>query len=146
MASVLVGVDLSASMVALARERGVYDDLVVEELTAFLRKHAQTSDLIVAADTFVYFGDLTQVVAAAARNLRPGGALIFTIERAEPSEAPTGYRLNPHGRYSHTHDYVVGVLGEAGFVKPVIRGIAARKEAKDWVPGWLASARIPRPQ
>jgi predicted TPR repeat methyltransferase len=142
-ASVLVGVDLSASMVALARERDVYDDLAVEELTTYLRKHVRTSDLIVSADTLVYFGDLTEVIAAAAGALRPGGALIFTIERAEPGEAPAGYRLNPHGRYSHTREYVAGILGGAGFVEPAIREISSRKEASLWVSGWLVRARVP---
>jgi predicted TPR repeat methyltransferase len=136
-ASKLWGVDLSPSMVALARERGVYDELVVDELTRYLRQHVRTCDVIVSADTLVYFGDLGEVLAAAAAALRPGGVCIFTLERAEPGDAPAGYRLNPHGRYSHTRDYVAGLLDDAGLVEPEIREISSRKEAKQWVPGWL---------
>jgi predicted TPR repeat methyltransferase len=142
-ARVLLGVDLSAAMVELARARGVYDTLVVQELTAFLAQHVLTSDLIVSADTLVYFGDLTDVIMAAARVLRPTGALIFTVERAEPQDAPKGYRINPHGRYSHTLGYLQHVLGEAGFVDTAIREVTTRKEAEKWVRGWLVSARIP---
>ena len=142
-ASVLVGVDLSAAMVELARQRGVYDTLIVEELTAFLRQHVQANDLIVSADTLVYFGDLTEVTMAAAGALRPGGALIFTVERAEPEDAPSGYRINPHGRYSHTFNYLLQVLDEAGLADPAIREVTLRKEAEKWVDGWLVSARIP---
>jgi len=142
LAGSLLGVDLSAAMVSLARERGVYDELVVDELTAFLRARAGTSDVIVSADTLVYFGDLAEVTAAAAAALRPGGALIFTLERAQPDEAPAGYLLNPHGRYSHTRDYVLGVLAGAGLVASSVREISSRKEAEKWVPGWLACARV----
>ncbi len=52
-AGTLCGVDLSAAMVAQARDRGVYDELVVEELTSHLRRHVQTIDLVVSADTLV---------------------------------------------------------------------------------------------
>ena len=142
-AGVLVGVDLSSAMVALARARGMYDELVVEELTGFLRQRARGSDLVVSADTLVYFGDLEEVIAAAAGALCPGGAIVFTLERAEPGDAPAGFRLHPHGRYSHTRDYVASVLARAGFVDTVIREISSRKEAEAWVPGWLARARIP---
>jgi predicted TPR repeat methyltransferase len=140
-ASVLLGVDLSASMVALARARGVYDELVVDELARYLRQHAQTCDVIVSADTLVYFGDLGEILAAVAAALRPGGACIFTLERAEPADAPDGYRLNSHGRYSHTRDYVAGLVGDAGLVEAEIRETSSRKESKQWVPGWLVRAR-----
>jgi predicted TPR repeat methyltransferase len=142
-ARVLVGVDLSKAMVELARERKVYDTLVVEELTAFLRQHPQTNDLIVSADTLVYFGDLADFAAAAAKTLLPKGALVFTVERAEPEDAPSGYRLNPHGRYSHTIEYLRRILGDAGLVGPDIREVTLRKEADKWVDGWLVSARAP---
>ena len=141
-ARVLVGVDLSTSMVALARGRGAYDDLIVEELTTYLRQHARTIDLVVSCDTFVYFGDLVEVIAAAAEALRPGGALVFTVERAEPGDAQAGYRLNPHGRYSHTREYVAKVLGEAGFAFVAIRDVSTRKEGAQWVPSLLVRACI----
>jgi predicted TPR repeat methyltransferase len=142
-ASTLAGVDLSSAMVALAGARGIYDSLEVAELTSYLRGHPRTCDLIVSADTLVYFGDLREVLVAAAGTLHPEGAVVFTLECAEPQEAPLGYRINPHGRYSHTRDYVLGVLGEAGFVNPVIRAVETRKEFEAWVSGWLVSARAP---
>lgn len=50
-------------------------------------------------DALCYFGDLGLVLAAAARALRPGGVLAFTLEAAG-TEPPEGYRIQPHGRYS----------------------------------------------
>lgn len=142
-AALLAGVDLSAAMIALARRRSVYDSLVVAELTTYLGEHASRSDLIVSADTLVYFGDLRDVTVAAARSLRPGGALVFTVERAQPEDAPVGYRINPHGRYSHTRDYLLNVLAQARFVDPSLREVHLRREAGQWVEGWLVSTRVP---
>ena len=51
----------------------VYDELAKRELTAFLRDPSGSFDVIVSADTLVYFGPLKAVAAAAANALRPGG-------------------------------------------------------------------------
>ncbi len=53
------------------------------ELTAYLADHPEAFDLIVSADTLVYFGALEPVLDAAFRALRPGGLLIFTVEEAD---------------------------------------------------------------
>src|SRR4029077_5545064 len=97
----LSGVDLSAAMLAQAREKNVYDTLVTGELTEFLRCSYAAFDLIVSADTLVYFGSLVDVLAAAADALRPRGVLVFTLEDAAERDAALGYRLELHGRYSH---------------------------------------------
>jgi len=43
-------------------------------LTEYLRGHTAAFDVIISADTLVYFGRLEEVVAAAANALRPGGS------------------------------------------------------------------------
>ncbi|MDX1655401.1 MAG: tetratricopeptide repeat protein, partial [Candidatus Competibacteraceae bacterium] len=86
----LVGVDLSGKMLAKARGRGVYDRLEEAELTAFIAADPARWDAIVSADTLCYFGALEEVIAAAASALRPGGLLIFTVERAEEDDIPEG--------------------------------------------------------
>jgi predicted TPR repeat methyltransferase len=110
----LAGIDLSAGMLERAREKNVYDELVEGELTAHLRAARDAFDLIVSADALVYFGALEDVVAAAASALRPGGSFIFTLEDAATREAPLGYRLELHGRYSHARRYVERLLADAG--------------------------------
>src|SRR5439155_9821753 len=62
----LVGVDLSAGMLKLAGEKKVYDELVQAELTAYLQQSRDEFDVILTADTLVYFGALEEVVAGAA--------------------------------------------------------------------------------
>ncbi len=110
----LVGVDLSEGMLAHAREKRVYDALVKAELTEYLRGNGEAFDLIVSADTLVYFGDLDDVLAAAAAALRPNGLLVFTLEHAVGGKPDAGYRLELHGRYSHRPAYVARVLAAAG--------------------------------
>ncbi|MEP6592345.1 MAG: tetratricopeptide repeat protein [Acidobacteriota bacterium] len=118
-ARTLIGVDLSSGMLAQAREKQVYDDLLRMELTAALLSRPPASlDVIVSADTLVYFGDLSGVAAAAARVLRPGGWLIFTLERGT-GEAPSDFHLEMHGRYTHAQAYVERVLREHGLLPAV---------------------------
>jgi predicted TPR repeat methyltransferase len=110
----LVGVDLSEGMLAQAKEKHVYDELVKAELSEYLRTSRESFDLIVSADALVYFGDLESVVTAAAGALRLHGLFIFTLEHAITAGAGVDYRLEWHGRYSHTGSYVERLLALAG--------------------------------
>ena len=112
----LTGVDLSAGMLARAKEKNVYDALVQDELTEYLRNSREAFDLIVSADTLVYFGALEDIVTAASGALRPDGLLIFTLEHAVLGDATLDYRLELHGRYSHCRGYIERLLIGAGLV------------------------------
>jgi predicted TPR repeat methyltransferase len=137
----LVGVDLSAGMLDQARERGGYDELVRAELTAFLSEYSAAYDLIVSVDTLVYFGDLRDFFSAAAGALKDTGRLIFTVEQAEGAvETDQGYRLNPHGRYSHAEAYLRQTLENAGLTVRTVRGETLRLEGGWPVAGWLVLA------
>jgi predicted TPR repeat methyltransferase len=138
----LVGVDLSAKMIAHARERNVYDNLIKSELTTFLSSAAESYDVIVSADTLVYFGPLEDVVAAAAGALRPGGRLVFTVEELSATTHVPGYTISPHGRYSHTREYVERVLAAAD-LRPEIAGAELRMEAGTPVAGLVVKATKP---
>jgi predicted TPR repeat methyltransferase len=139
----LVGVDLSAGMLIRAGGRGVYDELVGAELTAYLGGQAAAFDLVVSADTLVYFGDLHVVLRAAAGALRPQGRLLFTVESADvDGEAPAdGYRLNAHGRYSHTASYLRRQIAAAGVTLCSIGSATLRQEGGQPVAGYVATAR-----
>lgn len=137
----LAGVDLSPRMLAHARSRGVYDALIEAELGAFLAGAETAFDLIVAADTLVYFGRLDWVLQAAARALHHGGWLAFTVERAGADEATAGFRLNPHGRYSHSEPYLVACLREAGLVPVTLEVAILRHELGEPVTGIVAVAQ-----
>ena len=134
----LTGVDLSDGMLAQAREKQVYHALEKAELTAYLQRRTEAWDLIVSADTMVYFGRLDDVAAAAARALRPGGRLVFTLEHAV-EDMPAGYRLELHGRYSHSRRYVERVLSSCGLGVSVAEA-ELRLEAGTPVAGLVVAA------
>lgn len=106
----LTGIDLSPHMLALARERGIYDLLEQAEISHWLQRCDQAFDLVFACDSLIYFGELDEVVDHAARCLAPDGLFVFSLELGE--QAP--YRLNDNGRYSHTPDTVRGLAAKAG--------------------------------
>jgi len=117
----LIGVDLSAGMLEHARDKKVYDELVHSELTVYLERCGESFDVIVSADTLVYFGDLEPIITAAARALRPGGLFVFTVEEATGEDVPGPYRIRPHGRFNHRADYVEGCLLDAGLTPSIGR-------------------------
>jgi predicted TPR repeat methyltransferase len=135
----LVGVDLSEGMLAHAKEKNVYHTLLKAELTEYLRDNSEAFDLIVSADTLVYFGDLEGAIAACARALRPNGLLVFTLEHAVGGSVGVDYRLELHGRYSHARAYVEQLLMCAGLQPKVIQA-ELRMEAGAPVPGLVIRA------
>jgi predicted TPR repeat methyltransferase len=138
----LVGVDLSAGMLAKARDRAIYDELVEAELCACMRARRAAFDIVNCADTLVYFGALEEAAAAASTCLRPGGLFAFTVE-AEPVDSGHRYRLQSHGRYTHRSDYISQVLCAAGFASPEIEPAVLRKELGKDVNGHLVVAKLP---
>jgi predicted TPR repeat methyltransferase len=124
----LAGVDLSAGMLAKARERAVYDELHESELVSFMRARPGAADVVICADTFIYFGALEDPIRAAAKTLKDGGALAFNVE-AEPDDSPETFRLHGHGRYSHAAKYVRECVENAGFSSPRIESETIRKES-----------------
>jgi len=137
-ARALTGVDLSEGMLKQAAEKNIYQALVNAELTAYLRDHREAFDLIVSADTLVYFGDLTDVIAVGAQALRRNGLFVFTLEHTT-GEGETTYRLERHGRYSHGQSYVERMLTAAG-LQPTIAQSELRMEAGVPVAGLIVCA------
>ncbi|MBI5450274.1 MAG: tetratricopeptide repeat protein [Gammaproteobacteria bacterium] len=136
----LVGVDLSSKMLEIARQCGVYNALHKAELTRFLLDHPAAFDVIVIADTLIYFGSLDEVFTVSANALRPGGLLIFTHEQASDITAHGNYQINPNGRHSHDTDYVRASLKSAGFDVQTMDAVEIRKEFTVPVAGWVTTA------
>ena len=119
----LAGVDLSERMLAQARAREVYDELIKGELTDYLRASAGMFDAIVAAE----------------RALRPGGHVVFTVEE----QLESGYSLSVNGRYRHARQYVERTLVTAG-LHAEIEAAELRLEAGDPVQGLVVRGTKPR--
>lgn len=136
----LIGVDLSPAMTERAEQRDVYDELIVAELNGYLQSRPACFDLIASADTLVYFGDLDEVLRSAATALRPGGRVVFTLEHAGDL-VDAGFRINPHGRYSHSESYVRLMVEKADLAIEELAVDTLRKEKGEAVVGLVVRAR-----
>ena len=137
----LDGVDLSPGMLEKAAARGGYDDLQAAELTAFLAALRSEYDCIISADTLIYFGDLDAVMSAAVIALRPGGTVIFTVEKSPPDGTFAGFTLDHTGRYTHTEEYLRAVLFRACFVVRSLESTVLRQEFFKPVEGFVVVAK-----
>lgn len=132
----LVGIDLSPRMVAKARERGIYDHLIVGDLLEFLTEtEVGQFDLIAAADVFNYVGNLQIVFEHAARILAPGGRFVFSIEAAQ--EKARDFMLDTTGRYQHSKNYIERLKENFGFIEVNFTETCLRKEEHKPVTGYL---------
>jgi predicted TPR repeat methyltransferase len=102
-------------------------------MTQFLGDTEDEFDLIVACDTFIYFGDLGQVLLPAAARLLPQGLLVFTVEAG----ADVPFRLTDSGRYAHSPEHVKEAAARAGLVLIELREVFLRREYGEDVYGLL---------
>lgn len=132
----MVGVDLSSNMLDKARQRNIYHGLYQSDLLSHMRQEkAQSYDLIISADVFVYFGKLDEVMHEIARLLRPGGLVAFTAETLELEGFE--YRLNSTGRYAHSERYLKKLALDHRFKVYEMQKSAARVEKAQPVYSWL---------
>jgi predicted TPR repeat methyltransferase len=136
-ASSLIGVDLSQEMIELARARSVYDRLDLAEINAWLAEGEEQFDLIVSCDCLIYFGDLTDIVRAAHRRLKPGGVLGFSLELGtrEP------FHLTDTGRYNHHPNHVRSAAASANMTVEQLNEAFLRMEYGEEVKGLFAVLR-----
>jgi predicted TPR repeat methyltransferase len=132
------GIDLSPAMIEQARAKNIYDRLAVADLVEFLSAEpAGSADLAIAADVFVYIGDLDPVISAIARVLAPGGLLGFTAQSFDGE----GFRIGDDMRYAHGHASLSRFAARNGFAAMEITAASARKDRDVDVPGWVAVLR-----
>ena len=133
LASHLTGTDLSPGMIDKARQRGGYDVLRVEPLEQTLSEATGEFDLVIAADVFVYIGDLDAVFAACARALKRGGYFAFSTEHAEDGD----YGLNKAMRFVHSRAYLEQLAPRHGFEITLADKAVIRKEVNEPVTGGI---------
>jgi len=130
-AGTLVGVDLSARMVAKSGARLVYDRLVLGEMTTFLAaERDRSAALILAADVLVYFGDLGPALGAAARVLAEDGMFAFTAEAMTTEDGnEEGFILGAQRRFLHSPEHIRSAARAAGLKVLRLASQVTRQEA-----------------
>lgn len=129
----LVGVDLSEKMLEKAREKNIYDELIPGDIVTVLTQINQVYNLIISADTLVYFGDLTAVFKHCHQALLPEGFFLFSLEQGSEKD----YQLQTTGRYAHTKTYIERLCQETGFKILTCETIISRYQAGEEVNSWV---------
>lgn len=106
----LIGVDLSIAMLNVAEQQGGYGSLIHNDIVAALQDFNDRVHLIVAADVFVYFGDLKAVFEASHRALQKNGLFVFSIELSSDNQ------LHTSGRFSHSANYIQELFDQYKFI------------------------------
>jgi len=119
--SYLIGVDLSQAILDEAEKSrpGLYDERIAGDVTEVFRKKKPMS-LIVAADSYIYFGDLDPLFQSMQEGLADGAYVAFTLENVgaesevtlKESKPDWRWQLTPSGRFAHRKGYVIST-GEA---------------------------------
>ena len=119
----LIGVDLSQSILdEAARARpGLYDQTIAGDVIPVFEELRPIS-LIIAADSYIYFGDLSPLFASMAESLNTHGYAAFTLENVSlesekvliETNPDWRWQLTPSGRFAHRKEYVEGLAEEFG--------------------------------
>ena len=131
------GVDLSPTMLERARLRGSYATLTQADIAEHLRSTPERHDLVVAADVFIYLGDLAPVFAGVRRVLAPDGVFAFSVE----STAADGFVLQPSLRYAHAEPYLRALAAEHGFAVASVQATTLREDQRRPIAGAVVCLR-----
>lgn len=132
----LVGIDLASKMIDLARQRGIYDELIVGDLVDYLVEvQPGRFDLVVATDVFVYLGDLLPVFSQVSRILQPGRWFAFSLEAA--AEADQDFTLGLSGRYQHSQHYIERLCADFKFEIGCFTQTTIRKDHGRPIAGYI---------
>ena len=125
LAKYLIGIDLSAEMLAHAKALNSYDALCQGNICQCIPgTNSNCFDLIIAADVLVYCGDLTNIFALCATALKNTGLLAFTIEKLAIGD----YHLQTTGRFAHSLQYIAAIAQQSGFIVQDHREIQLRMQ------------------
>lgn len=129
----LTGIDISENMLAIAKEKDIYDKLYAADILPFLRDHQNAYDLILAGDVLVYYGKLDELLSAIYQALRPGGRFAFNVE----SGSDESYQLLKSGRFAHQKNYIEDLFLNIGFDRLFEEEVILRTQDEDPVKGHL---------
>jgi predicted TPR repeat methyltransferase len=130
----LTGIDLSSKMLKKAEQRGMYDHLICCDIIEFLSTQEKSFDLAVAADVFVYFGNLLPVFQAVRRVIRDNGFFCISIEATEEND----FVLRRTLRYAHSKSYVEQTARNNQFAVRYMDPLIIRQETGKNIDGYIA--------
>lgn len=131
-ASELIGVDLSEKMLALAKEKKIYQRLEQADIETTLTKFNHL-DLIIAGDVFSYIGELDTIFKLAHAALKAEGLFAFTTEISQKDD----FHLSQAVRYQHHKNYLNRLIAENKFKLIRFEEAPLRQQFREPVMGYL---------
>ena len=98
----LVGVDLSMLMIEKAKFKKVYNKLYQYDIIEFLTENTLDFNYFIAADVFVYIGDLNKIFELIKNRNKNKGKLVFSTEHIDGDS----FCIEKSGRFSHSKNYI----------------------------------------
>lgn len=135
----LDGLDIAPRMIDAARARDIYNELIVADLETELYAPGPSYELILAADTMIYLGDLAPTFFGVAKRLGPEGFYIFAVESTAEGE----WQQTPANRFRHNVAYIKAEAERAGLVFVDAMECTLRNEAGTPVAGLAVALRKP---
>ncbi|MCK5092351.1 MAG: tetratricopeptide repeat protein [Gammaproteobacteria bacterium] len=132
-ASFLAGVDLSPGMIDKAKELNIYHELRVSDIQTYLDATTTNFDIIIAADVFVYIGNLEPTFRQCKNRLEENGIFAFSIEEHNDPD----YTLCSTGRYAHSIEYIRKTASATGLIELDFKSLVLRKQEGKPVQGCI---------
>jgi len=129
----LEGVDLSEKMLAEAKGKGIYKNLIQQDITDFLSYTNLHFDYFVSTDVFIYIGDLSDVFRLIKSRNKSGVKLAFSTEHHNGE----GFCLERSGRYSHSKKYIEDLCKDFDCELSQFETQKLRKEYNQYIIGGL---------
>ncbi len=129
----LLGIDISAEMLAVAEEKDIYDKLIKADILDYLSSQAAPVDLIVAADVLTYMGDLSVLFEKCFMNTVSGGLFLFSVENSDRE----AFELKESGRFGHSLHYIQQLCEKSGWTICDSHSSNLRKDKEKWIRGTL---------
>ena len=129
----LDGVDVSKKMLEKASAKNIYTDLFHSDIVEYLKGTKLKYQLFIAADVFIYIGDLKEVFSLIKQNNENGGLIIFSTEHYSKS----GYKLMDTGRFAHSKSYIETLSSNFNFKEIYYKTFDLRIEKNNIVLGGI---------
>jgi len=127
----LEGIDISPAIIKKAEEKNIYDELMTGDIVEVLNGSDERYDLFVAADVFIYSGNLTPIFSSIKRRSKNISHFAFSTE----VNLGDDYILRHTGRYAHSFSYIQTLAKQQGFKIVKHRPESIRREKDEEISG-----------
>ncbi|MGD9638243.1 MAG: methyltransferase domain-containing protein [Alphaproteobacteria bacterium] len=134
-AQILWGIDISPNMVEIAKNKNIYDDLIVSNISEITIE--QKFDVVIAGDVLVYFGELETIFSLASSLLKSGGYFIASVESDNDEAGDDGFIFKESRRFGHNHNYIESLAKKNNFSIHNLQKITPRYEKGSPLNGYL---------